>query len=253
MKKLLAAALALLISVSCFLLPAFAAGIGDVNGDGKISAADARLALRAAVGLEKYVSGSAAFTACDVDKNGKITAADARVILRAAVGLERLDLTGAAGRVAKMIQTYGSLIDGLYVMEAGEQNTVIQLIYNPNAEDHEIFGFYVGGNANGYIYEAIMYCGVGFSQYISVAAISDAAGNVYAYGEYTVNRDLFSQGTTDLVMTQVTYEGDAQYAGDLKTMAGDFAVASVTLLLNTAKAYGVSLDPKTDLNFPNYP
>ena len=63
---------------------------GDVNNDGKVTAADARLALRRAVGLETYAEGSAQFLACDVDGNGKVTAADARKILRAAVGLEKL-------------------------------------------------------------------------------------------------------------------------------------------------------------------
>ncbi|MBQ6066252.1 MAG: dockerin type I repeat-containing protein [Clostridia bacterium] len=63
---------------------------GDVDGDGKVSSADARLALRASVGLEKYAKGSAQFTAADADKDGKITSADARLILRASVGLEKL-------------------------------------------------------------------------------------------------------------------------------------------------------------------
>lgn len=61
---------------------------GDVDFSGDISAADARLALRRAVGLETYPEGSAAFLACDVDSDGEVTAGDARLILRAAVGLE---------------------------------------------------------------------------------------------------------------------------------------------------------------------
>ena len=63
---------------------------GDVNQDGNVTAEDARLALRASVGLEKYKSGSKQFTLADVDKNKKITANDARLILRASVGLEKL-------------------------------------------------------------------------------------------------------------------------------------------------------------------
>ncbi len=62
--------------------------LGDVDDDGKISASDARLALRRAVELESYAPGSREFLACDVDKNGAVTAADARMILRAAVELE---------------------------------------------------------------------------------------------------------------------------------------------------------------------
>ena len=61
---------------------------GDVDGDGDITAADARLALRCAVGLEDYPEGSAQYLACDVDGTSGVSAADARLILRAAVGLE---------------------------------------------------------------------------------------------------------------------------------------------------------------------
>ena len=63
---------------------------GDVSGDGLVTAEDARLALRAAVGLENYEKGSAEFLAADATKDGAITAEDARLILRAAVGLDKL-------------------------------------------------------------------------------------------------------------------------------------------------------------------
>ena len=61
---------------------------GDVDGDGKISSADARLALRRSVKLENYPEGSAQYLACDADGDGKVSSADARLILRASVGLE---------------------------------------------------------------------------------------------------------------------------------------------------------------------
>ncbi len=62
--------------------------LGDVDMNGEIQAADARLALRTSVGLEtlSVVQKKAA----DIDKNGEIKAADARLILRASVGLETL-------------------------------------------------------------------------------------------------------------------------------------------------------------------
>ncbi|MBR5410274.1 MAG: dockerin type I repeat-containing protein [Clostridia bacterium] len=66
--------------------------LGDVDGDGHVTAADARLALRRAVLLENYAVGSDAFGAADVDFDGQVTASDARMILRAAVGLEALDV-----------------------------------------------------------------------------------------------------------------------------------------------------------------
>ncbi len=59
----------------------------DVDGNGKTTAADARLALRGSAKLEK-IDGVYA-TASDVDGNGKITAADARKILRVSAGLEK--------------------------------------------------------------------------------------------------------------------------------------------------------------------
>lgn len=65
-----------------YLVPLSAPEKGDVNYDGKITADDARLVLRAAVGLEELAKYSA-----DVDGDGKITANDARMILRNSVGL----------------------------------------------------------------------------------------------------------------------------------------------------------------------
>lgn len=59
---------------------------GDVDIDQNITAADARLVLRASVGLE-YFSETQVLLG-DVDASGTITAADARLILRASVGLE---------------------------------------------------------------------------------------------------------------------------------------------------------------------
>ncbi len=60
---------------------------GDVNSDGKITAADARFVLRASVGLEAIEEGSALYTAANVNGD-TIAASDARLILRASVGLE---------------------------------------------------------------------------------------------------------------------------------------------------------------------
>lgn len=59
---------------------------GDVNFDGNVNAADARLALRCSAKLEELTSD--AFLAADVDLDGKVTAADARKILRVAAGLD---------------------------------------------------------------------------------------------------------------------------------------------------------------------
>lgn len=91
MKKhsILSAALALtLAGSSLFTLGVAAKTKGDVDGNGSITAADARLALRASVGLESFTDEQT--LSADIDANGTVTAADARLILRASVGLETL-------------------------------------------------------------------------------------------------------------------------------------------------------------------
>ena len=63
---------------------------GDVDFDGRVTAADARLALRRAVELENYAPNSKEFIAADVDGDRNVTASDSRMVLRASVGLETL-------------------------------------------------------------------------------------------------------------------------------------------------------------------
>ena len=60
--------------------------LGDVDCDGDVDVADARLALRAAVKLDILVG--ARFAAADVDFSSDISVSDARTILRIAVKLE---------------------------------------------------------------------------------------------------------------------------------------------------------------------
>ena len=58
----------------------------DISCDGSLSAEDARIALRASVGLESI--NDAQCLAGDTDGDGKLTAGDARILLRLSVGLE---------------------------------------------------------------------------------------------------------------------------------------------------------------------
>lgn len=59
---------------------------GDTDGDGIITAKDARIALRVSAMME-YITGRN-FVCADIDKNGKITSSDARKILRKASRLD---------------------------------------------------------------------------------------------------------------------------------------------------------------------
>ena len=58
---------------------------GDVNGDGKVTAADAREALRASAKLETLTEEQK--KAADMNGDGKVTAADSREILTEAAGI----------------------------------------------------------------------------------------------------------------------------------------------------------------------
>ncbi len=62
---------------------------GDVDDDGDIDTADARFALRIAIGLDACEKGSDKFLRADVDANDKVEPADARSILRVAIGLDK--------------------------------------------------------------------------------------------------------------------------------------------------------------------
>lgn len=65
---------------------------GDIDKNGDITAADARLALRISVNLEKFTATSPEYKASDVDGKSGTAASDARLILRNSVSLEKLNL-----------------------------------------------------------------------------------------------------------------------------------------------------------------
>ena len=63
--------------------------LGDVDGDGKVTAADARRILRRAAKLVVFTNEEN--VRADVDKDGKITAKDARKVLRVSARLDTFD------------------------------------------------------------------------------------------------------------------------------------------------------------------
>lgn len=86
--KLISAIISVLLICSAASIFAFAGSsmLGDINNDGSVTAADARLALRAAAKLD--VLDADATKIADVNFDGKVTAADARLILRVAAKLD---------------------------------------------------------------------------------------------------------------------------------------------------------------------
>ncbi len=92
MKKRVFSTLVALFCAGLFVLFTQAASAqyyGDVDGDGRVTAADARSILRYSVNLE--TPSETQRVIADLDKSGGISAADARLALRIAVGLEDID------------------------------------------------------------------------------------------------------------------------------------------------------------------
>lgn len=84
MKKLISLILVVVMAFSLSVV-VFAAKLGDVNEDGKVSAQDALMVLQ-------YAAGSRTLTAAqqkkaDCNKDGKVSAVDARKILQMVAGL----------------------------------------------------------------------------------------------------------------------------------------------------------------------
>ena len=86
MKKLTLLIIAIFFLLSCSAITGFAAAEngahipGDLDGDGAVTAADARICLRASSRLVNLTEEQK--SAADVDEDGSVTAADARIILR---------------------------------------------------------------------------------------------------------------------------------------------------------------------------
>ena len=84
MKKIISLVLVVAMVLSLSVV-AFAAKIGDVNGDGKVTGADALYVLQAAAGLRTLTAEQQ--KKADYNKDGKVSAIDARKILQVVAGL----------------------------------------------------------------------------------------------------------------------------------------------------------------------
>lgn len=125
-KKISGIILCIVVLILGFAMSASAQMLGDIDGNGKYTASDARLVLRHAAKLE--LLNEEEQKVADVDANGRITAADARLVLRVA---------------AKIDAPFGGLgIDELLV-EKGVLNVAVPVENAPFAytEDGVLKGF----------------------------------------------------------------------------------------------------------------
>lgn len=101
------AALFLVLLISCLALsvPTLALEPGDMDGDAKVTAKDARFVLRLSARLE--TASDAQKASADADEDGKITAKDARIILRVSARLTSFEKAVEENEIAKMLADMG--------------------------------------------------------------------------------------------------------------------------------------------------
>lgn len=98
---------------------------GDIDNDGAITAADARIALRLAVGLEEH--DEFRMYAADIDGDNAVTPADARILLRIAVQLEDYtieDLMNIPTTMFEIVHTYENALKEASKYKLGYTKTV---------------------------------------------------------------------------------------------------------------------------------
>ncbi|MDR1630463.1 MAG: dockerin type I repeat-containing protein [Oscillospiraceae bacterium] len=158
--------------------------IGDGNRDGIITAADARLTLRASAGIEYEPFGL-----CDVNFDGKITAADARSILRVSAGLDQYE-TWHKAFVKAQYSKYD--VNQIHAFPTGEnvaftQKDVQGLFSDFNNFDDvdgfKMYGFYVLSNPS---YLVNSYTNVSKNPFVFCVESKDELLGLYQFYETIV-------------------------------------------------------------------
>lgn len=156
---------AVLLCLTVFICCASGASpcMGDADDNGRVESADARLVLRAAVGLE-YFSGER-FALADLDYDGLLMPSDARLVLRLSVGLP-VTLREAPGFGAQ--REYVVDLSSVYTYDAMREDLALLQSLMPSR-----FSYYsLGTTADGRdIYCAVVGSGHGARQVVTDAGI----------------------------------------------------------------------------------
>ena len=245
-KKIVSFVLCLALALGALAVPALAASdlLGDVDTDKNVTTKDARLALRAAIGLDT-LSGKAT-AAADVTGDGSVKTDDARIILRVAIGLMRLsadgkryeDLPKPGDVLAEFIVKNGDVYEGVYGLEyENDVGDTISFGYNESTGlfhiiVHEIYDDFEA------VYTASF--NKSFSDYRTQAVVYDSE-IVYALGEYKMDPANLNWNTGSDCFTETSYDGDPSTKADLVyALSGNMCVA-FGLLLKEAQAAGYKI------------
>ena len=255
-KRILSFLLCLALALGALTVPALSAAyaLGDVDGDKTVTTKDARLALRAAIGLDALSEKAAA--AADVTGDGEVKTADARIILRVAVGLMRLSKDG---KRFEDIPTHGDLLAN-YITQTGaftEDGGTVSFVYDygdagfaaisytkKDALPFEVYCYEAG---EGIELECALRFNKSFSVFEAQAAVFDEA-HIYAEGAYalTDTRNL-NPNTGASCFEETSFKGDPEVGKELPAAMAILFSSALSLLVKDLKADGVELT-KEDMN-----
>ena len=224
MEKTICLLMCAILAFGVLCVPAAAAGyaLGDVDNSGKVDTKDARLALRAAIGLDTLTAEQTA--AADVDGSGKVATDDARTILRVAVGLMRLskdgkrfeDIPTAGDLLLAFIETEGEFSPegncSFYGYEYDDGGMIVLAYYYDQKLPFEVYCYQPG---EGFEIECAMQFNKSFSMYEAYGYVFDA-DYLYAEGHYTVNDTAnLNPNTGASCFVEKSYEGDPELQKEL--------------------------------------
>ena len=245
-KKILSLILCVALSLGAVAVPALAASSlpGDVDGDNTVTTKDARLALRAAVGLDTLSAEKTA--AADVTGDGKVETDDARVILRVAVGLMRLSEDGK--RYEDLPKPGDVLAD--FILHGGEAGKETHRLEYTN-EDGDIITYdYIKESGEFDFIAEIHYDGLtafyrttfskSFTDYYADVMVLDPE-NLYASATYKMDPTNLNWNTGAECLTETQYSGDPSTKADLRDAVSGYLCLMFSLLLEEAQAAGYKI------------
>lgn len=199
MKKIISSILLVVMIMSVAVIPCSAAiRKGDINGDGRISAADARLALRYAAKIESLTADQV--SAAEVNQDNKITAADARKILRVSAKLEtEASLSGELPIIPPHFDELSKAFGATFGSEFDyKKNDATYVVFNILTNDFVPLGY------------------INYSeQYQMLENYSDPAGKFRYCFRYSINAlKWICEDVYNVDFTSFVSETDTSYSGD---------------------------------------
>ena len=257
MKKILSILLVLAM-LACFAPAVFAASsLGDIDNDGHVTASDARIALRAAVGLDSLSSTQKA--RANVDGDSSVTAADARLILRVAVQLAEVSsdgtrivdrltadeklrnfLTSRGGRTEDGQYMYGYTVED----DSGLDLTFV-FVYKPGVE--KPFCTFVYYEKDGYTCETQVWFNSKMDDYETIYLLYDDSATYFGAQYYLYHSTICYDNRYDCLST-LRFEGDEDQWENIRQAAGNLSYLALRELVGKLYEANVGIDYAKDMH-----